>query len=66
MSEFPNIIIQENVVFVPGQGILPVFILNDKFCEEQAFPHLFLQINLAITILKIVQYVHLGTSIKGS
>ena len=40
MSEIPNIIDQENVIIAPGQGKTPVSILSDKFCEEQAFPHL--------------------------
>ena len=40
MSEIPNVIDEENVIIVPGQGKTPVSNLNDKFCEEQAFPHL--------------------------
>ena len=40
MSEIPKVIDEENVIIVPGQGKTPVSNLNDKFCEEQAFPHL--------------------------
>ena len=41
MSEIPNIIYEENVIIVPGQGKLPVSILGNEFCEEQAFAYLF-------------------------
>ena len=40
VSEIPNIINEENVIIAPGQGKIPVSILRDEFCEEQAFPHL--------------------------
>ena len=31
------IINDENVIIAPGQGKIPLSVLNDKFCEEQAF-----------------------------
>ena len=40
VSEIPNIINEENVIIATGQGKIPVSILRDEFCEEQAFPHL--------------------------
>ena len=39
ISEIPNVISEENVIFAPEQRKLPVSILGDKFCEEQAFPY---------------------------
>ena len=36
----PSIINDENDIISPGQLKKPVFILSDKFCEEQAFPYL--------------------------
>ena len=42
VSEIPNIINEENVIIAPGQGKIPVSILIDKFCEEQAFSYLLL------------------------
>ena len=38
VSEILNIINEENVIIALGQGKLPVLILSDKLCEEQAFP----------------------------
>ena len=38
VSEILNIINEENVIIALGQGRLPVSILSDKLCEEQAFP----------------------------
>ena len=40
VSEIPNTINEENVTIAPGQGKIPVSVLRDEFCEEQAFPHL--------------------------
>ena len=40
VSEIPYIINDENVIIAPGQGERPVSRLSDKFCEEQASPHL--------------------------
>ena len=40
VSEIPNIINDENVIFATGQGKKLVSILSDGFCEEQAFPYL--------------------------
>ena len=40
VSEIPNIINDENIIIVPGQGKNPVSILSDQFYEEQAFPYL--------------------------
>ena len=40
MPEIPNVIDEENVIIAPGQGKTPVSNLSDKFCEEEAFPHL--------------------------
>ena len=34
------IINDKNIKIAPGQGKKPVSILNDEFCEEQAFPYL--------------------------
>ena len=41
--EIPNKIKEENFIMAPGQEITPISILNDEFCEKQAFPHLFLK-----------------------
>ena len=40
VSEIPSIIKDEKVIIAPVQGKKPVSILNDEFCEEQAFPYL--------------------------
>ena len=40
VSEIPSIINDKNVIIAPGQEKKPVSILNDEFCEEQAFPYL--------------------------
>ena len=40
VSEMPYIINDENVIIAPGQGERLVSLLSDKFCEEQASPHL--------------------------
>ena len=37
VSEIPYIIIDENVIFAPGQGKKTISVLIDKFWEEQAF-----------------------------
>ena len=41
VSEIPNIINEENLIFAPEQEKTQVSILGDKFYEEQAFPCLF-------------------------
>ena len=41
ICEIPNIVEDENLIVAPGQGKTPVPIVNDEFCEELAFPHLF-------------------------
>ena len=38
-SEIPSKINDENLIIAPGQGKKTASILNDKFCEEQAFPY---------------------------
>ena len=40
-SEIPIIINNENDIIAQGQGKKSISILNDKFCEEQAFPYFF-------------------------
>ena len=40
ISEIPAIIDKENVIIAPGQGKTPIPLLNDKYCEELAFPYL--------------------------
>ena len=40
ISEISNIINEENVFIAPGQGKTSVSILDDEFCEKQAFPYL--------------------------
>ena len=40
VSEIPSIINDKNVIIARGQGKKRVSILNDEFCEEQAFPYL--------------------------
>ena len=40
VSEIPSIINDENVITAPGQGKKPVSVLNDEFCEVQAFPYI--------------------------
>ena len=40
ISEIPAIINEENVIFAPGQVKTPLSLLNDKYCEELAFPYL--------------------------
>ena len=40
VSEFLSIVNDENVIIAPGQGKKAVFILSNKFCEEQEFPYL--------------------------
>ena len=32
--------LEQEIVIAPGEGKQPVQILNDKFCEELAYPHL--------------------------
>ena len=41
VSNIPHVVENENLIIAPGQGKSPVSILNDEFCEELAFPHLF-------------------------
>ena len=36
---FSNIINEKNIIIAPGKEIISVFILIDKFYEEQAFPY---------------------------
>ena len=40
VSKIPSMINDENVIIAPAQGKKPVSILNDEFCEDQAFPYL--------------------------
>ena len=40
VSEIPYIINDENVIIAPGQGKIPISILNDEFFEEHACPYL--------------------------
>ena len=40
VSEIPSMINDENVIISKGEGKKPVSILNDEFCEDQAFPYL--------------------------
>ena len=40
VSEIPSIINNKNVIIASGQWKKPVSVLNNEFCEEQAFPYL--------------------------
>ena len=40
VSEIHIIINEENVIIAPGQRKIPVSILRDEFCKDQAFPFL--------------------------
>ena len=40
VSEIPSMINDENIIILQGEGKKPVSILNDEFCEDQAFPYL--------------------------
>ena len=40
ISEIPNVINEQNVIIAPGQGQIPVLMLSDEFCEDQALPYL--------------------------
>ena len=40
VSEIPCLINDENVIIAPGQGKIPMSVLNDEYCEEQSFPYL--------------------------
>ena len=39
VSEITSIINDENFIIALEQGKKPVSILNDEFCEEEAFPY---------------------------
>ena len=50
--EIPNIIDEENVIIVVGQGKAPVLILSGNFWKNKTFLILFLKLSLIITFLK--------------
>ena len=37
----PNVLKKEEIHIAPREGKQPKSILNDKFCQERAFPYLF-------------------------
>ena len=37
----PNIMTSDEISIAPGEGKQPKSVLNDKYCEELAFPHLY-------------------------
>ena len=42
ISEVPsNCELEQEITVAPGEGKQPILVLNDKFCEELAHPHLF-------------------------
>ena len=42
ISEVPsNCELEQEIIIAPGEGKQPVSVLNEKFCEENAHPHLF-------------------------
>ena len=40
VSDIPNIVNNENIIFAPSQEKTPVSVLIDEFCGEQTFPYL--------------------------
>ena len=54
-SQIPNITNEENFIIVPGQRKIPVLILSDEFCEDQAFSCLFTTGHLAVLLLGMFQ-----------
>ena len=42
ISEVPsNCELEQEIIIAPGEGKQPISVLNEKFCEEPAHPHLF-------------------------
>ena len=41
MSTVPCELNEENITVAPGEGLRPISILTDKYCEELAHPYLF-------------------------
>ena len=37
----PNCELEQKIIIAPGEGNQPISVLNEKFCEESAHPHLF-------------------------
>ena len=37
----PNCELEQKIIIAPGEGKQPISVLNEKFCEESAHPHLF-------------------------
>ena len=42
MRDVPTVVdMEESVPIAPGKGKQPIYLLNDRFCEELSHPHLF-------------------------
>ena len=54
-SQIPNITNEENFIIVPGQRKIPILVLSDKFCEDQAVSCLFTTGHLAVLLLGMFQ-----------